>query len=215
MTKVMLVDDHRLLRAGLRRLLADVSDIDVVAEAASGEEALAVARQCEPDIVLMDIQMPGIGGIEATERLVRAHPHLKVVGVSMFVTEPFPSRMLAAGATGYVSKECTADELVTAVRRVAAGERYLGTDIASKLAVALVANDGSTSPFNQLSQRELQVMLMVTRGLNIQTISNSLHLSPKTVSTYRYRLFEKLGVDNDVALTRLAMRHGLLNLEEG
>lgn len=215
MTKVMVVDDHRLVRAGLRRLLADEPDIEVVAEADSGEEALAAARQCEPDVVLMDVQMPGIGGIEATERLVRAHPQLKVLGVSMFVSEPFPSRMLAAGAAGYLSKECTADELVKAVRRVALGERYLGTDIASKLAVALVGSDGRTSPFDQLSQRELQVMLMVTRGLSIQNISSSLHLSPKTVSTYRYRLFEKLGVDNDVALTRLAMRHGLLSVEDG
>jgi len=214
-TRVMLVDDHSLVRAGLRRLLGDAADIRVVAEAESGEAALNAAREHQLDVVLMDIQMPGIGGIEATVRLLHAHPALKVLAVSMFSAEPFPSRMLAAGATGYVTKDCRAEELLAAVREVARGGHYVAAKIASNLAVSLVNGEGRGSPFDQLSPRELQVMLMVTRGLSIQTISNSLHLSPKTVGTYRYRLFEKLGVDNDVGLTRLAMRHGLLSPEDG
>jgi two-component system invasion response regulator UvrY len=208
--KIMLVDDHRLVRAGLKRVLAELPEMEVVAEASTGEEALELARAQAPDVVLMDINMPGIGGLETTRRLKQRFPELKIIVVSMHLEEPYPSRLLAAGAAGYLSKDSAADEVVAAIRRVYAGGHYVAADVAGNLAASLVKGK-SDSPFEQLSQRETQVMLMVTKGHSTQDISDRLHLSPKTVSTYRYRLFEKLGVSNDVELTRMAMRYGLLD----
>lgn len=210
MIKVMLVDDHRLVRTGLRRVLAEAADMDVIAEASSGEEALELMRGKTPDVVLMDINMPGIGGLEATRRIVQKYPGVKVIVVTMHLEEPYPSRMLGAGASGYVSKDSAADEVIAAIRRVWAGGHYVAADVAGNMAASLVKGR-SDSPFELLSQRETQVMLMVTQGYSTQEISDRLHLSPKTVSTYRYRLFEKLGVSNDVELTRMAMRYGLLD----
>lgn len=210
MIRVMLVDDHRLVRAGLKRVLSEMPDIEVVAEAGTGEEALELARKHTPDVVLMDVNMPGMGGLESTRRLVARMPQVKVVAVSMHLEEPYPSRMLEAGAAGYISKDSAADEVGTAIRRVQSGGHYVAADVAGNLAASLIRGGGG-APFEQLSQRETQVMLMVTKGYSTQAISDRLCLSPKTVSTYRYRLFEKLGVANDVELTRLAMRYGLLD----
>lgn len=211
MIKVMLVDDHRLVRAGLRRVLMDVPDIEIIAEASTGEEALELTRVRPPDVILMDINMPGIGGLEATRRIKQRLPEVKVIVVSMHLEEPYPSMMLTAGANGYISKDSAVDEVLAAIRRVIQGGHYIATDVAGHLAATLVKGAGGSSPFEQLSQRETQIMLMVTRGYSTQEISEHLHLSPKTVSTYRYRLFEKLGINNDVELTRMAMRYGLLN----
>ncbi len=210
MIKIMLVDDHRLVRAGLKRVLQEVADMQVLAEASSGEEALEMMRTHTPDVVLMDINMPGIGGLEATRRAIQRYPGTKIIVVSMHLEEPYPSRMLAAGAAGYISKDSAADEVVTAIRRVHSGGHYVAADVAGNLAASIVKGSSGGSPFDQLSQRETQVMLMVTKGYSTQDISDRLHLSPKTVSTYRYRLFEKLSVNNDVELTRMAMRYGLL-----
>lgn len=211
MIKIMLVDDHRLVRAGLKRVLQEVPDMEVIAEASSGEEALELLRSHTPDVVLMDINMPGIGGLEATRRLLQKLPSARVIVVSMHLEEPYPSRMLAAGAAGYISKDSAADEVVAAIRRVNTGGHYVAADVAGNLAASLVKGSHGGSPFEQLSQRETQVMIMVTKGYSTQEISDRLHLSPKTVSTYRYRLFEKLNVTNDVELTRMAMRYGLLD----
>ncbi len=210
MIKIMLVDDHRLVRAGLKRVLQEVADMQVLAVASSGEEALEMMRTHTPDVVLMDINMPGIGGLEATRRAIQRYPGTKIIVVSMHLEEPYPSRMLAAGAAGYISKDSAADEVVTAIRRVHSGGHYVAADVAGNLAASIVKGSSGGSPFDQLSQRETQVMLMVTKGYSTQDISDRLHLSPKTVSTYRYRLFEKLSVNNDVELTRMAMRYGLL-----
>lgn len=209
MIRLLLVDDHHLVRSGLRRLLDETVDLEVVAEASSGEEALELARDLEPHVVLMDLNMPGMGGLEATRRLLGTQKNVKVIAVSMYSDEPYPSRLLEAGASGYLSKDSAADEVVTAVREVAAGKSFVAPGIASKLAVSLIRGSGG-SPFDQLSQREMQVAMLVTQGQTTQTISDTLSLSPKTVSTYRYRVFEKVGVNNDVELTRMAMRYGLL-----
>lgn len=209
MIRLMLVDDHDLVRSGLRRLLDEAPDLEVVAEAANGEEALDLARDVKPQVVLMDLNMPGMGGLEATRRLLSAHEGLKVIAVSMYADEPYPNRLLEAGASGYISKDSAADEVVEAAREVAAGKTYVAPSIASKLAVSLIKGSG-TSPFDQLSQREMQITMLVTHGQSTQAISDTLSLSPKTVSTYRYRIFEKVDVNNDVELTRMAMRYGLL-----
>jgi two-component system, NarL family, invasion response regulator UvrY len=159
--------------------------------------------------VLMDVNMPGIGGLEATRKIIQSHPGLRVIVVTIHVDEPYPTRLLEAGASGYLTKGCAVDEIVDAIQVVHRGERYIGADIARQLALSMLPG-GERSPFDKLSQREMQVMLMVTQGHSIQDISDRLCLSPKTVSTYRYRLYEKLGVDNDVELTHLAMRHGMI-----
>lgn len=209
MITVMLVDDHALVRAGLRRILDAAGDVEVVAEARSGEEALGFVRDYLPDVVLMDINMPGMGGLEATRRLTQQHSGIRILAVSMHSREPYPSQVLAAGAAGYLSKDCAAEEVLAAVRQIAAGRRYITPEVAGNLAASLMQT-GNESPFTGLSQREMQVLNLMLNGHNVREISAQLHLSPKTVSTYRHRLFEKLQVDNDVELTRLAMRFGLI-----
>jgi len=209
MIKVMVVDDHELVRTGITRILNDAPGIRVVGEAASGEEALEVVRQKAPDVLLMDVSMPGIGGLEATRKLVLSDPSLKVIVVSVHADEPYPSRMLQAGATGYLTKGCAVDEIVAAIKAVSTGERYIGADIAQKLALKMTPG-GEVSPFDALSPREMQVKLMLTQGQRLQVISDKLCLSPKTVSTYRHRLYEKLSVDSDVELARLAMNYGII-----
>src|SRR5574337_16819 len=214
MIRVLLVDDHKLVRTGIRLILEDTPDLRVAGEAESGETALALAGELKPDVVLMDVSMPGIGGLEATRRLLARDPKIKVIVVSVHAAEPYPLRLMEAGAHGYLTKDCAAEEIVTAIRQVQAGKRYITASIAQQLALAKVdANRGS--PFEQLSQRETQVMLMVTSGQSPQAIAKKLHLSPKTVSTYRTRLFEKLGVENDVGLTRLALRYGVIEEKTG
>lgn len=209
MIKVMVVDDHELVRTGITRILNDAPGIRVVGEAASGEEALDVVREKMPDVLLMDVSMPGIGGLEATRKLVKHDPKLKVIVVSVHAEEPYPSRMLQAGASGYLTKGCAVDEIVAAIKAVHGGERYIGADVAQKLALKMTPG-GDVSPFDALSTREMQVMLMLTQGQRLQDISDKLCLSPKTVSTYRHRLYEKLRVSSDVDLARLAMNYGII-----
>ncbi|HEY5604838.1 MAG TPA: UvrY/SirA/GacA family response regulator transcription factor [Gammaproteobacteria bacterium] len=210
MISVIIVDDHELVRSGITRLLSDVPGIEVVSEASSGEEAIQLVRQHQPDVILMDVNMPGIGGFEATRKLVQMYPDLKVIVVTIHLDDPFPSRMLQVGAVGYLTKGCGVDEIVTAIREVYAGRRYISAEVAQQLALKLLPS-GEESPFDMLSPRELQVMLMLTQGTKVQEISDKLCLSPKTVSTYRHRLYDKLGVSSDVALTRLAMRYGVVD----
>ena len=209
MIRVMLVDDHELVRTGVRRLLDDFDDIDVVIDACSGEEALSLIRECSPDVVLMDVNMPGIGGVEATRKLLKLVPGLSIIAVTAHGEQPFPSRLLEAGAKGYITKECSSDEIAAAIRMAAKGEVYFSAQIAQEMAVNF-ASEGK-SPFDGLSQREWQIMTMISRGDKVQEIADSLCLSPKTVSTYRYRLMEKLKVNTDVELTHLAIRHGIVD----
>ncbi len=208
--RVLLVDDHELVRTGIHRLLEDFDDIDVIAEADSGELAIKLVRELNPQVVLMDVNMPGIGGLEATRKLVQIAPETKVIVVTIHLDEPFPTRLLEAGASGYLTKGCAVAEIVDAIRQVSKGKRFIGSDVAQQLALTMLPGSDK-SPFDSLSQRELQVMLMVTQGQKIQEIADKLCLSPKTVSTYRYRLFEKLDVKSDVELTHLAMRHGMID----
>jgi two-component system, NarL family, invasion response regulator UvrY len=209
MIRVLLVDDHKLMRTGIRLILEDTPDVRVAGEADSGEAAIAMSRDLKPDVVLMDVSMPGIGGLEATRKLLSTQPDAKVIVVSVHATDPFPLRLMEAGAQGYLTKDCAADEIITAIRQVDAGQRYITPVIAQQLALSAVEGM-QTSPFEQLSQRETQVMLMITGGESPQVIADRLHLSPKTVSTYRTRLFQKLGVSNSVELTRLALRYGII-----
>lgn len=211
MIKVLLVDDHKLVRSGIRRILDESEDMEVVAEAQSGEDALRLAGELRPDVVLMDVSMPGIGGLEATRKLVHFLPEVRIIALSVHKEDPFPGRLLEAGAMGYLTKDCAAEEIIKAVRMVFAGEHYIDAEVARAMALSKIPGHSPKGIFDELSQREVQVMLMVVQGKPIQEISDQLFISPKTVSTYRYRLFEKLGVNNDVELTRLAIRHGLID----
>lgn len=209
---VLIVDDHELVRAGIRSLLSTVNGLKVIGEAATGEEAVKLAREKHPHVVLMDVRMPGIGGLEATRKLLRTDPDLKIIALTVCGEEPFPSKLLQAGAAGYLTKGSGLDEMVQAIHSVHHGKRYISPEVAQQLALKHLS-DEKASPFETLSERELQVMLMITGGQKVQEISDKLCLSPKTVNSYRYRLFEKLGVNSDVELTHLAIRHGILDTE--
>jgi two-component system invasion response regulator UvrY len=209
MIKVLLVDDHELVRTGIRRLIEDIKGLDVIGEVDTGEAAIEFANDKHIDVVLMDLNMPGIGGLEATRRLITKDKHLKIIVVTVHNTEPFPQQLFKAGAMGYLTKGCNIEEIVHAIKEVFYGRRYIGVDIAQKMAMKIPSDE--SNPFDKLSQREMQVMMMSMQGMKGQKISEQLNLSPKTISTYRYRLFEKLNVSNDVELTRLAMQYGLID----
>ena len=210
---VLLVDDLDLVRTGIKKMLDTVPGIKVVGEASSGEEALTQARKLNPDVVLMDVRMPGIGGYEATRKLIRAHPDMKVLVVTVCDNDFYPARLLQVGAAGYLTKGATMEEMVQAIRSVQHGQRYISPDIAARLAFRHVS-DEEDSPFKSLSERELQVVLMITKGMKVQDIAKKLFLCAKTINSYRYRTFEKVGVKNDVELTLLAMKHKLIDLTD-
>ena len=210
MIRILLVDDHDLFRAGVRSILQNQDGMVVVAECANGEDAVELVRDESPDLILMDVNMPGIGGIEATRKVLKIAPDLKVIAVTVLSEDPFPHQLLDAGARGYISKGSDSDEMLEAIREVMRDQYYISSDVAKKLTLANFRSGGESSPFGVLSAREMQVMMMIIKGQGTQQISDSLFLSPKTVSTYRHRLYEKLDVANDVELTHLAMRHGLV-----
>jgi len=209
--KVLVVDDHDLVRTGIVRMLADVVGIQVVGQADSGETALKLARELQPDVVLMDVRMPGIGGLEATRKLLRSQSDMKVVVVTACEEDPFPTRLLQAGASGYLTKGADIEEMITAIKQAFAGRRYISAQIAQQLALKPFQSKAESSPFDQLSEREIQIALMIAGCQKVQVISDKLCLSPKTVNTYRYRIFEKLSITSDVELAMLAVRHGMVD----
>jgi len=213
MIRVMLVDDHELVRTGFRLILNDLQDITVVGEAENGENALKQIPDLKPDLILMDINMPGIGGIEATRIIKRKHPEVQVIAVTVHSDAPFPGKLHKAGALGYLTKGCPATELMAAIKTVVAGKPFLSSEVAQKLSLAKLSGIDSELPFDSLSKREMQVMMMIVQGSKNQDISDTICVSPKTVSTYRHRLFEKLGIDTDAELTMLAIRHGIAEYE--
>lgn len=216
MIKVLVVDDHNLVRTGIRRMLDDIPGIKVTGEATTGEEAVKFVRETHPDVVLMDLKMPkpDIGGLEATRRILRVDPDVKILVVTVCDDDLLPAKLLQAGASGYLTKGAASmDEMVQAIRAVHAGQRYISPSVAQQLAFKHIT-DKDESPFTSLSEREFQVMIMITHGSKPQEISTKLNLSPKTVNSYRYRIFEKLNVKNDVELTLLAIRYGLVDSGE-
>lgn len=206
----MVADDHDLVRSGISRMLGDVQNIKVVAQAASGEEAVECYREFAPDVTLMDIRMPGIGGLEATRKICQINPHARIIAVTACADELFPAKLIEAGAMGYVTKSTDISEMVTAIRNVFTGKKYIDPDIAQQLALQAIEPE-SASPFQQLSQREMQIAMMIVHCEKVQTISEKLCLSPKTVNSYRYRMFDKLNISSDVELTHLAIRHELID----
>lgn len=213
MINVLLVDDHELVRTGIRKILNEVKGLKVIGEACTGEEAIKFCRKVEPDVVLMDMNMPGMGGLEATKKLLRYSPDIKIIVLTVHTEDPIPAKVMQIGAAGFLTKGVGPEEMVNAIRSVHCGQRYIPADIAQKMALNQL-NTSDENPFNLLSDRELQIMLMITRGEKVPHISERLLLSTKTINSYRYRMFEKLNVSNDVELTHLAIRHGMLQTEK-
>jgi|SRR6476620_10882011 len=206
---VFVVDDHALVRAGMRMILAGETDIEVVGEADCGEDALPQIRKLVPDVVLCDLHLPGVSGLELTERILKGDHGTRVIVVSVLEDGPMPKRLLEVGASGYVGKGGDASELLRAVREVARGKRYLANSVAQNL--ALYGIDGDGSPFDALSARELEVAMLLTQGLRQEDIAKRLCLSAKTINTHKTRLFEKLGIQDNIALARMAGQYGLAN----
>ncbi|WP_338367144.1 UvrY/SirA/GacA family response regulator transcription factor [uncultured Pseudoalteromonas sp.] len=213
MINVLLVDDHELVRTGIKRILDDVRGFKVVGEAKDGEAAVQFCRQYTPNIVLMDMNMPGMGGLEATKKICRYCPDVKIIVLTVNCEDPFPSKVMQIGAHGFLTKGAGSDEMVRAIRSVHAGQRYIAPEIAQQIALAQVTGRTDENPFQSLSERELQIMLMITKGEKAQDIADRLNLSSKTVNSYRYRMFEKLNVGGDVELTHLAIRHKMIDID--
>lgn len=207
--RVFIVDDHALVRTGMRMILSAETDIEVVGDAESGELALPQIRKLTPDVVLCDLHLPGVSGLEVTERIVKGDHGTRVIIVSVLEDGPLPKRLLEAGASGYVGKGGDATELLRAVRDVSRGKRYLASGIAQNLALAGIG--GGASPFDELSPREVEVALLLVQGLRQEDIAKRLNLSAKTVNTHKTRLFEKLAITDSIALARLASQYGLVD----
>jgi len=206
--RVFVLDDHVMVRAGVCMLLGTQPELEVVGQAESGEDALPMLRRLRPDVLLCDVHLPGISGLEVTERVVRGGYGTRVIVVSAQQEGPMPRRAIEAGASGYVGKAHDATELLRAVRDAARGKRYLASGIAQQMALEGIVGNGG-SPFDALSPREMEVALLLIQGLRQEDIARRLSLSAKTINTHKARLFEKLGVRDPIALARMASRYGV------
>ena len=207
-TRVILVDDHNVVRSGLRRLLELGGDIDVVADVNSGEQACEIYNDFLPDVLVMDLSMPGIGGLEALRRILLLSPEAKVVIFSMHENTIFAKQALSAGAQCYVAKSGSMDDLLLAVRVAASGKTYISPNIAQKIALQTIS--GEHDPIQRLSTREFEVFRLLAEGLSIESIASTLSISQKTAANYQTILRQKLGISNAVELVRLAIQHGVI-----
>jgi DNA-binding NarL/FixJ family response regulator len=205
---VVLVDDHPLARAGVRRMLETTNDIEVVAEAATTDEALLEIATRNVRVVLLDISLPGEGGMNLLCRLRRTRPEIAVLMLSSHPEETYAIRAVMSGAAGYLTKDVSIANLVAAVRKAASGARYLSSWLSERLVMQL--HGDSLNSQDKLSRREFDVMLRIAIGESVTSISQAMFLSPKTISTYRRRILDKLNVDNNAGLTRYAMEEGLI-----
>ncbi len=208
MIRVGIVDDHAIVRNGLRQLISDEVDLRVTGEAANGREALELARGGEVDVLLMDLSMPGDGGVDALQAIKARYAELPIIILSGFPEEHYALTLLKQGASGYLNKECDPSEIATAIRTVARGRRYVSAAVAELLADSL--NRGEQPPHEKLSERELQVFLRLAKGEAVGAIAQSMFLSVKTVSTYRTRVLEKLKLSSNSDLTYYALKNGLM-----
>ncbi len=209
MIRVLLVDDHVMIRTGCRHVLEAAGGFEIIAEAGSTEEALPLVRSLQPHIVLMDINLPGASGLQATERITATQPKIKVVILTMIEALPIPRQLLNAGAWGYLTKQAPGEELVHALRQVHQGKRFISAEIANGLAMYGLRG-GDASPLDALTPREMDVALALARGDGNKKIAGLLHMSEKTVSSHKLRILEKLEVDNVVALANLMAHYQLL-----
>lgn len=208
MIRVMIVDDHALVRTGFRLLLDEPADIEVVAEADSGEDAYALYPKVSPDVVMIDLAMPGIGGIEAIKRLIAREPGARILALSAHEDISHPKRVLQAGALGYLSKRQAPEVLIDAIRQIAKGRRVIDPELAQQMAVAGLS--GESNPLEELSEREFEVFEKLAMGKSVSQIAETLSLSPSTVGTHLYNVKQKLGLSNQAEITLLAVRHGVI-----
>lgn len=206
---VLLVDDHAVVRMGFKMLLESAPDIKVVAEAESGEQGVKLYMEHHPDVVLMDITMPGIGGLEAIERIVAKESHARILVLSAHEDSVHPKRVLNAGAMGYLTKRSAAEELIKAIRTVASGKRYLEASVAQQMAIQQLS--GEQNPVDVLSDREFEVFMALAKGRTTNDIAETLCLSPRTVGTHLYNIKQKLNANNSAEIALIAMRSGLID----
>jgi len=215
--RVLVADDHAIVREGLCMMLENQPDMDVVGRAANGREAIQLVDKYEPDVVVIDISMPELNGIEAIQQMLPLHPQMKVVVLSIHETKPYVYRALKAGAKGYLLKETAGLEVLEAVRAVHRGERYLSQRISELLMDAAFLHleaSVDVSLLETLSPREREILQLVAEGKTSQEIGERLFISPKTVDTYRSRLMVKIGVEDMASLIKFAIQHGVISLDE-
>jgi two-component system response regulator NreC len=213
--RIILADDHTIVRHGLNKMIQQQEDMEVIAQAANGQSTVELTRQLSPDIVIMDIGMPDLNGIDATRQIVREFPRAKVIGLSMHSGKKFVVEMLKAGASGYLLKDCALEELTTAIKTVVAGKIYLSPAITNVVVENYVrgSTEKQNSAFTLLSQREREVLQLMAEGKTTKQIARRLHISPKTVEGHRLRLMAKLNMDSVAKLTKYAIQEGLTSLE--
>jgi len=211
MIRVLLVDDHTVVRFGFRLLLEAVPDVKVVAEGDSGEAAYTLYAQCNPDVAILDLSMPGMGGIEALKRIRTQHRDARILALSAHDDAMHARRALAQGALGFLSKRSAPEALLDAVRRVAAGRRYIDPSLAQELAIAEIEGNAEL-PIDRLSEREFEIFLRLAKGATVQTIATDLNLSTSTIGTHLYNVKQKLGASNQAELTLIALRAGLIEV---
>lgn len=209
MIRVLVADDHALVRGGLSRLLESKEDIEVVAEAGTGHEAVALCREHRPDVVLLDLDLPDIDGLEVTRQIMSFQSSVRVLILTMHDSEEYANRAIQAGAAGFIIKGVPPQELPEAVRRVAAGNTYITPSVMERMIMR--RRDHEENPLERLSERELQVLVKLSQGKEIRDITEELSLSPSTVGTYKKRIFEKLEINNMAELIRFAMKHKLID----
>ena len=209
--KLLIIDPQEIFRMGIEKAMSVAHDIKIVASVENSDEGITKSRELQPDIIIIDIDLPGVGGIESIRKISRYVTKSKIIVLSMLIDEPFPSKLLEMGVKGYMSKESTAVELREAIHIVAKGQHYLSPLIAQELALHHIKQE--TTPFDALSTRELQIMQYVIKGEKVPSIAKKLFIQGKTINTYRYRIFKKLGVHSDVDVTHLAIKHGLVKSE--
>ncbi len=216
MIKVMLVDDHQIVRVGLRSLLAAEVDMEVVAEAENGREVLNMVRERQPQVIIMDISMPDLNGIDATRQILSEYPAIKVIALSMHSDSLFVLNMLKAGASGYLLKDCALEELVKAIRTVVAQKTYLSPGVSDVVIKDFVSNwsTPNTSAFSILTAREREVLQLMAEGKSTNQIADCLCVSVKTVEAHRKQIMNKSGIHSVAELTKYAIRQGLTSLEE-
>jgi len=213
---VILADDHQVIREGLRNLIDDQSDMEVVAEASNGRDAIDLCDEMKPDVVVMDVAMPDLNGIEATRQIITECPNTKVLALSMHSDKHYAAGMLGAGASGYVLKDCAFDELADAIRRIAGGSSYLSPEIEGVVLrdyVERLSGQGGDSAFSVLTDREREVLQLVAEGHTTKQIAEDLHVSVKTVESHRQNIMDKLEIRSIAELTKYAIREGLTSLD--
>lgn len=209
--KVLLADDHSIVRAGLRRIVEESGDMEVVAEADDGREAIQLVQKTKPDVAVVDISMPGLDGLEVISQLQAQQPKLPILVLTMHEEGQYIVRAVQAGAMGYITKQSAPEQLVKAIRKVHAGQRYLTDEAAEALALRVARGSDGQSPLDSLSMRELQVLRRLAMGHTNREIARSYHISIKTVDTYRSRLLKKLNLRNNAELTHFAIQNRLID----